>query len=279
MKYICGLMAFYLFGVSSIFAQTHVVCNGIQLQKKFSIFGEIHGTKEAPEKIAYFVKNEVACGERVLVVLEHPESDVEELISGVRNISPDADVFDSVSNSRLFGSGRGSAGDGRASVAMKTLVIAILSLQKLNSNIDLVGVLPSTPNAGHAIHSRAKKFQATKVIALFGNNHARSTSTAEFYTTSFTQRLVKEVGEGAVQSILLLFSKGFAWACFGGSTGCGVQQIGGFQNSKIEAGEMQIFSKIDDMRIFANLVKLNPYLEFFDAALIIRNPTASYPAR
>ncbi len=142
------------------------------------IFGEIHGTSEAPALFADAVCHAAQHGP-VTVALEQPDTVRSEIEAYVRTGSPEARTALLATPDWRMGR------DGRTSVAMLGLLDRLHALQQAGADLTVVFAQPTmtgAPQNYYEVQMAARWAQATPstprlMLGLVGNLHARKTET------------------------------------------------------------------------------------------------------
>jgi hypothetical protein len=194
-----------------------------KLQPRFVVFGELHGTREAPLLVAELATKLAAQGKRVLVAVEHEARFNTELQSAWIGSPNDFAT-------RLKTLGWAGQQDGRASEAMFDMLTMLqkekhaglpLSIVAFNSfKDDSQKLRLETPGGqnGHEmaqaenISDAAKSAKYDYILVLVGNIHAQ---TAEIVRPNFSlQPMVMHLQKsGKVVSLNMAYSGGSAWNC------------------------------------------------------------------
>lgn len=227
------------------------------------VFGEMHGTKEAPYVFLSAVCAALAASPEgeVVAALEYPIVEAENLQTYL-----DSDGSD-VAQRQLMASGfwQRETQDGRTSLAMFRLIDA---LRQLRAADDRITVVPFVPQAGSGEHEQRmaeilersiRERESAQHFVLVGNLHARKTigrsSDPEF--RSMVRRMAKEP-----MSVVIAAARGDYWACT--MKGCGRKSRGD-----------------KDQGQFGSLPMLQPVLRphrHYDWTIIMDRYTASPPA-
>lgn len=181
-------------------------------QGKLLLFGEMHGSKEAPALIA-----RLACAvskhEEMAVSLELPSREQQRLDAYLASPGAKAD------RKKLMGSAFWQTDkDGRSSAAIFELIDAVRILRKHGRAIDLFAfdeqpgtTLERNVAIAHGIRGFRERHPDTKVIALMGNIHAMQEP------LDFGEEKLRPSGyllkDLEPVSILLTYPKGSIWAC------------------------------------------------------------------
>jgi hypothetical protein len=143
------------------------------------VFGELHGTKEAPFAFLSAICERLSLSgdEAVLVGLEYPIAEAESLLDYIRSSGSEAD------QERLLSTPFWSREmqDGRTSVAMLELIEALRYLKQETGRLDVFAIVPNSGSGRHdelmadAINESIKKRPSSPHFILVGNYHSRKT--------------------------------------------------------------------------------------------------------
>lgn len=169
------------------------------------VFGEIHGTEEAPRFVADLACNLAGNGP-VVIAIEHPAN--EQLALDHFMSTRDAERARALLVESAFWTRDGQ--DGRTSAAMLTMLDRFRELQQNGAAITLAAVGASGSGVGGEISGNLRALAATsdaKIVALLGNSHARKAG-----AMSLDRETGPMFGE-PYRAIALVQTSGTAWAC------------------------------------------------------------------
>jgi hypothetical protein len=176
------------------------------------MFGEMHGSVEAPALIA-----EVAChlsiDNEIAIGLEIPTSEQERIDDYLASNGTKEDE-DRLTASTFWQNGN----DGRSSIAMLNLLRSIRTLDGIGHPIDVFAFdeqLDGRTNRDVAIATGIRRYRdanpSKKIVALMGNIHAmQETFTIEDVSIIPSGQLLKDLNP---LSVLIAYPKGTVWAC------------------------------------------------------------------
>ncbi|MDI9273806.1 hypothetical protein [Stenotrophomonas sp. PFBMAA-4] len=179
------------------------------------IFGEVHGTDEAPRFIAELACN-IAKIAPVVIGIEYPPSE-----------QPTLDMFMKAKSKRgendaIFSSSFWTRDfqDGKTSSAMLRMLTRIKQLKNGGAKIDILAVGGEGPGQSEAILRNiitSERNGNSRIVALVGNGHAR-----KIHLQS-TKALGSDIANLHRRTIEIKYSSGTAWAC---APTCRIQHFG-----------------------------------------------------
>jgi len=199
-----------------------------------TVFGEIHGTREAPELFGDVVCN-VAAGpqpQRVLVGLELPSSEAAAIASFLAGAGNDA-LAGRAFWTQPFQSGRTSA-------AMLALLAELRRIVRSTPRVEVFlfdipdGTDPKARDAAmaSAILEKRATDRAALVLLYSGNVHARKTKGVPWDPTLEPMAYHLVAGGLKITSLNMRNPKGTAWICqTNDASSCGAVKIGGEEPS------------------------------------------------
>lgn len=201
-----------------------VDCTAIQgaPEAPLLLFGEMHGSKEAPELIRG-VACDVSASEAMAVGLEVPSGD-QPLFDAYMASHGTADDVRRLIASEFWQKSR----DGRSSAAMLELIEGLRALKQAGRPVSLFAFDEQTSidmDRNAAIADGVRRFHAanpkTRIIALMGNAHAvQSSGQIGERTWVSSGSLLADLHP---VSVLVSHPAGTIWACMAG--GCGIKTI------------------------------------------------------
>lgn len=204
------------------------------LDKRVLIFGEIHGTNEAPAIVARIACSMIAAKKRVVVALEVSADEQPLLDHFMSSQGTAADVASLFSGRFSIWKRPTARQDGRSSEAMLTLIEKLRTYRDSGYPISILAADMAPDEyqsdrapAGQRDASMARRVaealrrdEGTVVIGLFGNVHASVTRGShwdpEYEPAGY---LLQQQGAYTVN---IAFKRGTAWACM---PECKVQEI------------------------------------------------------
>ncbi len=190
---------------------------------QFVIFGEVHGTRQAPAFVGDVACALAARGERVLVAIEHSATE-NAILQNAWNLS-DAHFFGALKRS-----GWSDPNDGTSSEAMSTLLVRLHQLANRGQSIDMVAFngardeaqsrqISSLPGQGpheaaqaDNIRIAAKARSYDRVLVLVGNAHARKRPIARA-GASYEPMAMRLGSPSNIVTLNMLTAGGTAWNC------------------------------------------------------------------
>lgn len=236
------------------------------------LFGERHGTIEAPSFVANFAcRIAVDTGEPTIVLLELP------IPKELSDLSSEPTSLQTAQNLILSNDPHWSKGhDGRTSAAMMEAILQILHLREQGLNIALGSIYPNEFTKSkyddlglyapeetigknryyqEAVQILKYKDKFTNVITLSGKVHTRN-----------HLRFFKRIG---ITDIYMGFTQesggGSEWNCQPMAGGCGTHPAPTYRRTLVEASEN------------ASIVLLDQEKDIFDGAFIFKSTKASPP--
>lgn len=179
---------------------------------KFWLFGELHGSVEAPAHFLSMVKAAVLCRERILVVYEAEQA----LFDAVASLEA-SDLALAASQGWLPSAALRNpllrlSDDGRSSRAMVQMLAGLRLLQLQGWAVQVRGLIVGSRGSVERLMQWVESELPAKVLALMGNFHSQLHNDARQYP-SFAQRLAQVVGPAALESIVYLFPPGAVLTC------------------------------------------------------------------
>lgn len=187
---------------------------------KLILFGELHGSKEAPDLIG-----QLACAiarkQAVAVGLEIPATDQALIDAFLASAGTPADRR-RPTRSEFWKSSR----DGRSSAAMLSLIDQVRKISKQSGNIDLFAfdrrsghLTDGSAELANGIRQYQRRYPDRRVIALMGKAHAsQSSRQVNGKTEPSAASLLQDP-----LTILLIHPAGSAWNCIG--LECGIHTV------------------------------------------------------
>ncbi len=190
---------------------------------QFVIFGEVHGTRQAPAFVGDVACALAARGERILVAIEHSATE-NAILQKAWNLS-DAQFL-----SALKRSGWSDPNDGTSSEAMSTLLVRLHQLANRGQSIDMVafngardeaqsrqfsnlpGQGPHEAAQADNIRIAAKARSYDRVLVLVGNAHARKRPIARA-GASYAPMAMRLGSPSDTVTLNMLTAGGTAWNC------------------------------------------------------------------
>jgi hypothetical protein len=208
-----------------------VTCAGTHAQnielRRIVVFGEVHGTEEAPKFVGNWICNLAAQGEAVVVGIEHPSDEQALLDSFMSTDSGEAAgvLLDSPFWMR-------DAQDGRTSAAMLELLEDLRKLRLSGADLKVVAVGPSGAGDGSEISTHLRALgnnPDAKVVVLLGNAHVRKAG------ASSLDGQTEPMFQKPYRAVFFTHEGGTAWAC---APVCEVQSLGHPRRTPGSPGEL-----------------------------------------
>jgi len=193
------------------------------------VFGEIHGTDEAPRFVTGVICNLARSGP-VVVGIEHPSSEQAAMdrFMGTKALEPARGIL---AESSFW---TRDSQDGRTSIAMYTMLDRLRELRQRGADVRVVAVGSSGSGGGDEItenlNALARSSNA-KVVALLGNGHVRKAG------AEGRDGVSRLMFDEPFQAVAFTHSGGTAWAC---APVCEVQDLGLARQGPHRIGEIVI---------------------------------------
>jgi hypothetical protein len=191
------------------------------------VFGEVHGTEEAPSFVASSVC-ELAKRHAVLVGIEHPSSEQETLNQFMAANSPGAGRAILAASGYWIRDGQ----DGKTSEAMLEMLDRLRDLRSDGADINVVAVGPAGSDVAGEIRKNINALAASsdaRIVVLLGNAHTRKAG-----ATGLDGQSAAMFNE-PYKAIAFAHTGGSTWAC---APTCEVQTLGKSKPQTEAVGEL-----------------------------------------
>ncbi|ROP73794.1 hypothetical protein EDF74_3229 [Stenotrophomonas rhizophila] len=193
------------------------------------VFGEIHGTAEAPRFVADWICN-LARSSPVIVGIEHPSSEQAALDSfmSTKALEPARGIL--VESSFWTRDSQ----DGRTSIAMYAMLDRLRELRQSGADVTVVAVGSSGFGGGDEITDNLQalsRYSNAKIVTLLGNAHARKAG------AEGRDGVSRQMFDEPYRALAFTHSGGTAWAC---APVCEVQDLGLARQGPHRIGEIVI---------------------------------------
>lgn len=192
-------------------------------ERKLILFGELHGTKEAPEFFLNAVCNSLQYAPKTYVILEKYK-DEQSYISDYLN-TQNAPVSSLVNNQPSWSR---KVQDGRRSDAIAALFVQLKLLKQQGANIEVIAVAPSSKQHKKGIPKAqamaqnvrdvitAAKDKKALFLGLFGRTHIRVEKISHNENTPKKPQMGYLLRDLNLLSLEIKHLDGTAWVCYPG---------------------------------------------------------------
>lgn len=197
-------------------------------QLRYIIFGEMHGTKEAPSFFAETVCALVTADTKILVGLEFPEEGYDAFQELFKSVGTKEDIDKFLVDS-LWVNPASQYADGRTSQAMLDMVMRLrdlkssgyeISVAPFQRSVSLEKMADSQTHYEKAMAQSILDIEAQGdydlVLILVGNIHARN---IEINSRIFLEPMAMHLPKDKILTLNMVSNGGAAWNCRGGECG------------------------------------------------------------